>query len=81
MAPIGRKNNPETNLREVFEQANPTGETSRRFILEIFIRMAQIEINSPAPDFTLPDYQGNEVTLSQFKGKQHVLLVFNRGFL
>ena len=42
--------------------------------------MAQIEINSPAPNFTLSDYQGSEVALSQFKGKQHVLLVFNRGF-
>ena len=42
--------------------------------------MAQVEINAPAPDFTLTDYQGNEVSLSQFKGKQHVLLVFNRGF-
>jgi cytochrome oxidase Cu insertion factor (SCO1/SenC/PrrC family) len=47
---------------------------------EIFIRMAQVEINTPAPNFTLPDYQGSEVTLAQFKEKQHVLLVFNRGF-
>ncbi|VAW43254.1 hypothetical protein MNBD_CHLOROFLEXI01-3897 [hydrothermal vent metagenome] len=42
--------------------------------------MAQVEINSPAPNFTLPDYHGDEVTLSQFKEKQHVLLMFNRGF-
>lgn len=42
--------------------------------------MAQVELNAPAPDFTLADYEGNEVSLSQFKGKQHVLLVFNRGF-
>ena len=42
--------------------------------------MAQIELNTPAPDFTLTDYEGNEVSLSQFRGKQHVLLVFNRGF-
>ena len=42
--------------------------------------MAQVELNAPAPDFTLTDYQGNEVSLSQFKGKQRVLLVFNRGF-
>ncbi len=43
--------------------------------------MSQVELNAPAPDFTLADYHGNEVTLSQFKGKQHVLLVFNRGFM
>jgi len=43
--------------------------------------MAQVEINSPAPNFTLSDYHGDEVTLSQFKETQHVLLVFNRGFL
>jgi peroxiredoxin len=42
--------------------------------------MAKVQINTPAPDFTLVDYQGNEVSLSQFKGKQNVLLVFNRGF-
>jgi peroxiredoxin len=43
--------------------------------------MSQVEINAPAPDFTLEDYEGNEYSLSQFKGKQHVLLVFNRGFM
>ncbi len=43
--------------------------------------MAQVELNAPAPDFTLADYEGNDVSLSQFKGKQHVLLVFNRGFI
>jgi peroxiredoxin len=43
--------------------------------------MAQVKIDAPAPDFTLADYQGNDVTLSDFKGKQNVLLVFNRGFM
>ncbi|WP_420632232.1 hypothetical protein [Candidatus Leptofilum sp.] len=42
--------------------------------------MAQVELNAPAPDFALVDYEGNDVSLSQFKEKQHVLLVFNRGF-
>ncbi len=42
--------------------------------------MPNVTINSPAPDFTLQDYQGNLISLSHFKGKQHVLLVFNRGF-
>ncbi len=42
--------------------------------------MSKVAINKQAPDFTLPDYHGNLVSLSHFKGKQHVLLVFNRGF-
>jgi mycoredoxin-dependent peroxiredoxin len=31
---------------------------------------------TPAPDFTLKDQDGNDVTLSSFKGKQNVVLVF-----
>ena len=42
--------------------------------------MAQVAVNTPAPDFTLADYRGSETTLSSFRGKQRVLLVFNRGF-
>lgn len=42
--------------------------------------MAQVQLNSPAPDFTLPDYCGEPVSLADFRGRQHVLLVFNRGF-
>lgn len=42
--------------------------------------MAQVALDSKAPDFTLDDYQGNSVSLSQFKGEKNVLLVFNRGF-
>ena len=29
-----------------------------------------------APDFTLKDHEGNEVTLSSFRGQQNVVLVF-----
>jgi peroxiredoxin len=43
--------------------------------------MSQVKIDAPAPDFTLEDYQGNAVSLSDFKEKQNVLLVFNRGFM
>jgi peroxiredoxin len=33
-----------------------------------------------APDFTLPDVTGNQITLSTFRGKRNILLVLNRGF-
>jgi len=33
-----------------------------------------------APDFSLVDTAGQPVRLSDFQGKKHVVLVFNRGF-
>lgn len=43
--------------------------------------MPKVSINTPAPDFALPDFLGQTVRLSDFKGKENVLLVFNRGFV
>jgi len=43
--------------------------------------MAQAELNTPAPEFTLTDYTGQQISLSAYKDKQPVLLVFNRGFV
>jgi peroxiredoxin len=42
--------------------------------------MAQVTLNTPAPDFTLLDYHGQSIHLSDFQGRSNVLLVFNRGF-
>ena len=42
--------------------------------------MSKVELNTPAPDFMLTDFNGNEVSLSDFRGNKNVLLVFNRGF-
>lgn len=33
-----------------------------------------------APDFTLMDHEGRKTTLSDFKGKSPVVLVFYRGY-
>lgn len=40
----------------------------------------RIELDQPAPDFTLDDHRGNPVRLADFRGRQRVLLVLNRGF-
>jgi peroxiredoxin len=37
-----------------------------------------LEIGQPAPDFTLPSTTGEKISLSQFKGKKHVLIQFYR---
>ena len=43
--------------------------------------MARVELNMPAPDFSLPDFSGNSHSLSDFNGRENVLVVFNRGFI
>ena len=35
-----------------------------------------LKIGDKAPDFTLPDQNGNKVSLSQFVGKENVVLAF-----
>ncbi len=42
--------------------------------------MAKVEVNTPAPEFSLLDFNGNNVSLSDFTDRKHVLVVFNRGF-
>jgi peroxiredoxin len=34
-----------------------------------------------APDFELVDTQGNTITLSEYRGRQPVVLVLTRGFI
>ena len=40
----------------------------------------RVDLNQSAPDFSLTDFKGDEVRLSNFQGKKNILLVFNRGF-
>lgn len=42
--------------------------------------MARVELNIQAPNFTLNDFNGKSVSLSEFAGLKNVLVVFNRGF-
>ena len=39
------------------------------------------QIGHHAPSFTLIDTRGEKIRLSDYEGKKHVLLVFNRGFV
>ena len=42
--------------------------------------MPRVSLNQHAPDFTLPDFSGAPVGLSDLRGK-NVVLVFNRTFM
>ena len=39
----------------------------------------RLAVGDPAPDFTLPTFDGDTVTLSDYRGEKTVLLVFYRG--
>lgn len=39
-----------------------------------------VALGKQAPDFELPTVAGGKVRLSDYRGKQHVVLVFLRGF-
>lgn len=40
----------------------------------------RVKVGQPAPDFTLEDTDGKAITLSDFRGKKSVILVFYRGY-
>ncbi len=42
--------------------------------------MIETKDRTMAPDFAAKDSEGRTVKLSDFKGKKHIVLVFNRGF-
>ncbi len=42
--------------------------------------MPRVSLHQIAPDFSLPDFSGRMVSLSDFRGRKNVLLVFNRTF-
>lgn len=37
---------------------------------------ATLKVGDKAPDFTLPDQNGKQISLSQFQGKENVVLAF-----
>ena len=45
-------------------------------MLMLAATVAAVEVGQPAPDFSLTSTSGEKVSLSQFKGKKHVLIQF-----
>lgn len=43
--------------------------------------MKRLSVGDAAPDFALPDHEGKFHRLSELYSGQHVLLVFNIGFI
>ena len=42
--------------------------------------MPRVSLNQPAPNFTLPNFAGDDFSLENLNGQKNVLLVFNRTF-
>ena len=49
--------------------------------MENELKMTRLLVNTDAPEFVLDDFNGMKVSLSDYKNKKNVLLVFNRGFM
>jgi len=41
--------------------------------------LERVKVGQPAPDFTLEDSEGRNVSLADYRGKKNVVLVFYRG--
>jgi len=42
--------------------------------------LERVKVGQPAPDFTLEESSGKNISLSDFRGKKSVVLVFYRGY-
>ncbi len=43
--------------------------------------MPRVSLHQIAPDFSLPDFNGQPFQLTDLRGQKNVLLVFNRTFV
>lgn len=39
----------------------------------------RVKVGQPAPDFTLEDSDGKNISLADYRGKKNIILVFYRG--
>ena len=79
-----------TDSRQIYKYLNigtakPTGEWREENGVKAYfvdgVAHHLMDFVEPDQDFTLADFQGREITLSEYRGRQHVVLIFNRGFL
>ena len=59
----------------------PISSSNAIIIIGKEIIMSKVQINTESPDFVLNDFDSKEISLSNYRNKKNVLLVFNRGFL
>ena len=62
------------NQSAVLAQSAPTAGPK-----ETATDLDRVKVGQPAPDFTLEDSDGKNVTLADYRGKKSVVLVFYRG--
>ncbi len=61
----------------VFAQTKPEPKTTAPLSAT---DLERVSVGKSAPDFTLTDQDGKPVTLSNYRGKKAVVLVFYRGY-
>ena len=55
---------------------NPAAATPKASAMANAPETAPLKVGDKAPDFTLPDQNGKQISLSQFRGKENVVLAF-----
>ena len=68
-----------TRKAEPEPSAEPTTPVTAPLSATKAVAVASAKLGAPAPDFSLPDLDGKQVTLSSFRGKTVVLEWFNPG--
>ena len=64
----------------VFDQAAVSAQTGPRDEnKQSATDLDRVKVGQPAPDFTLEDSDGKNVSLTDYRGKKNVVLVFYRG--
>jgi cytochrome oxidase Cu insertion factor (SCO1/SenC/PrrC family) len=60
-----------------FSQVAVSAETGSKE--EVPTDLDRVRVGQPAPDFTLEDSDGKNVSLADYRGKKNVVLIFYRG--
>jgi cytochrome oxidase Cu insertion factor (SCO1/SenC/PrrC family) len=64
----------------VFNQAAVSAQTGPKDeVKQPATDLDRVKVGQPAPDFTLEDSDGKNISLADYRGKKNVVLVFYRG--